>query len=451
MSKHEKTDSGTIPTPDHAAIRSHVEMLHALACSACVKGIIAFTRINDRNKTHTERFAIGDANQMADAIIGYASHPGINLYASHVVFRNDLPATSAGGEDDVRAVLCLVGDLDSDIGKKAVGLDGLPLPAPYVIESSKGNFQPVFPLGRALSKAEAKPIAMALSDAIGGDSGTKDTSHLWRIPGTLNWPTQEKLDRGRSPIPQLVTVKLAWSGETVEPGALWKAVEGFAKKPRDEQPNSGGGAGTSTEAFDDLPADLKKLIAAPPYAGEDQSETAASVAWKLFRRSWSNDAVRAIFEEHANGVGKRYADEKKDLRAEVERLRQKFNEKTSEVDDVARLNKSHAVMHIGGKVRVVTFGELPEIPGFETITMTQTLGDFAALQNKYLHSYKDKEGELKHVRMGNHWINSPKRRQYDGGMAFMPRQDGDAGNRLNLWRGFGVNPIKPDGTSGAAA
>jgi hypothetical protein len=32
----------------------------------------------------------------------------------------------------------------------------------------------------------------------------------------------------------------------------------------------------------------------------------------------------------------------------------------------------------------------------------------------------------------------------------MPRHDGDAGNRLNLWNGFGVKPIKPDGTSGEA-
>jgi hypothetical protein len=52
--------------------------------------------------------------------------------------------------------------------------------------------------------------------------------------------------------------------------------------------------------------------------------------------------------------------------------------------------------------------------------------------------------------MGNHWINSTERRQYDGGMAFMPRHDGDVGNLLNLWHGFGVRAIKPDGTSGAA-
>ena len=61
-----------------------------------------------------------------------------------------------------------------------------------------------------------------------------------------------------------------------------------------------------------------------------------------------------------------------------------------------------------------------------------------------------RKAKLQSVPMGTYWISSPKRRQYDGGMAFMPQHDGDVGNRLNLWRGFGVKAIKPDGKSGAA-
>ena len=110
----------------------------------------------------------------------------------------------------------------------------------------------------------------------------------------------------------------------------------------------------------------------------------------------------------------------------------------------------HAVLPIGGNTRVVTFGELEEFPGRKTITMTQTLDDFKLLKNKYRHEWVDKDGEVKSSPLGNHWINSQQRQQYDEGMAFMPRHDGDVGNRLNLWRGFGVRAIKPDGTSGAA-
>ena len=48
-------------------------------------------------------------------------------------------------------------------------------------------------------------------------------------------------------------------------------------------------------------------------------------------------------------------------------------------NDVARMNRVHAVLPIGGKTRVVTFGELEEFPGRETLVMTQSVGDFRAL------------------------------------------------------------------------
>jgi hypothetical protein len=122
-----------------------------------------------------------------------------------------------------------------------------------------------------------------------------------------------------------------------------------------------------------------------------------------------------------------------------------------EKDDITRLNKVHAVLPIGGKTRVVTFGEMEEFPGRETIIMTQTMGDFASLQNKYLHEYSDKNGKLQSVPMGTYWLNSKDRRQYDGGMAFMPQHDEEViRERLNLWRGYGVKLIKPKHKSAAA-
>jgi Bifunctional DNA primase/polymerase, N-terminal len=127
------------------------------------------------------------------------------------------------------------------------------------------------------------------------------------------------------------------------------------------------------------------------------------------------------------------------------------DDRGSNESDVERLNKIHAVLPIGGKTRVVTFGEMAEFPGRETIVMTQTISDFTALQNKYRHNMLDKKGEPVSVPLGTHWINSTHRRQFDGGMAFMPQQDAPVvGNRLNLFNGFGVKPNKPDGKSGAA-
>jgi hypothetical protein len=118
---------------------------------------------------------------------------------------------------------------------------------------------------------------------------------------------------------------------------------------------------------------------------------------------------------------------------------------------INHLNAMYAVLPIGGKTRVVKFGQLEEFPGRETIVMVQTLGDFASLMNKYRHSYTDRKNQPQEIGLGTHWLANRKRRQFDGGMAFMPMYNKKVvGNRLNLWNGYGVKPIKPDGKSGAA-
>src|SRR5208337_917624 len=46
--------------------------------------------------------------------------------------------------------------------------------------------------------------------------GQDVASHLWRVPGTLNWPTKSKLKRGRSPIAQSVRLKEQFRGVLVK-------------------------------------------------------------------------------------------------------------------------------------------------------------------------------------------------------------------------------------------
>ena len=140
------------------------------------------------------------------------------------MLRKDLGKTAGkrGEAGDIRAVLALVVDADADHGK--VGIPKLPMVAPYMIRSSGDNLQPVYPLARALAAAEAWPIAEALGDFVGGDAGTKDIAHVWRIPGTLNWPNAAKVKRGRPPEPQLVTVAEPWTGELVDPEMLRAAM-----------------------------------------------------------------------------------------------------------------------------------------------------------------------------------------------------------------------------------
>jgi hypothetical protein len=114
------------------------------------------------------------------------------------------------------------------------------------------------------------------------------------------------------------------------------------------------------------------------------------------------------------------------------------------------MNEKFAVMPIGGRTRVVTWGDDPKFPGHQGITMNSSITDFKALHDKYRHSYQ-RGGETVTVKLGTWWIGNTGRRQYDGGMKFMPEADEDVvnGNILNLWQGFGIAPRKPEKTSGA--
>ena len=193
--------------------------------------------------------------------------------------------------------------------------------------------------------------------------------------------------------------------------------------------------------------ELMALLEASRTAGEWHVAMRSAIA-SMTGRGWANGMIRMMCKPYCRDG---YSDN--DLDALIDGARAKWslpNEEPVEpaaigANDVARLNKVHAILPIGGKTRVVTFGELNEFPGRETIVMTQSVGDFISLNNKYRHFYLDKKGELQSTPMGAYWIGSRGRRQYDGGMAFMPKHDGDVGDRLNLWRGFGVKATKPAG------
>ncbi len=116
------------------------------------------------------------------------------------------------------------------------------------------------------------------------------------------------------------------------------------------------------------------------------------------------------------------------------------------------MNERYCVLPIGGKTRVATWGDDPDFPGHQNIVMVASLADFKALHDKYRHSYQKEDGTTAEVRLGAWWVGHRNRRQYDGGMRFMPSRDEEIvnGNTLNLWLGFSVAARKPEGKSGKA-
>jgi Primase C terminal 2 (PriCT-2)/RepB DNA-primase from phage plasmid len=141
---------------------------------------------------------------------------GVNLYAQYGTMSRDLAAGKKGGERDVDRVFAAVADIDND----KLTQREIPVEPSYVIESSPGNFQRVYIFPNPLPVSEAKPVLCAMHAVIGGDSAQRDCSHVWRIPGTLNWPTKSKLARGRSPEPVQARIASPWQGVLVDPKEL---------------------------------------------------------------------------------------------------------------------------------------------------------------------------------------------------------------------------------------
>jgi RepB DNA-primase N-terminal domain len=99
--------------------------------------------------------------------------------------------------------------MDADTGK--VGT--MPVTPSIVIETQPGNAQPVILFDHSVAPEKAESLARALQKATGSDFGTGDIPHVWRIPGTLNFPSPSKIARGRNSEPAAVLLQQSFVGE----------------------------------------------------------------------------------------------------------------------------------------------------------------------------------------------------------------------------------------------
>jgi hypothetical protein len=200
---------------DEVAIRDHVGMIHGLAGG--LDGVLAVSAFHaNPNKDEdtagvVSRHAIGDVEGTVESIMCHSETPHLNVFIGLQVMRKGLARAQRGTERDIVAVLGLVVDMDADTGKTG----DLPVLPNLVLETSPGNRQPFILFDRPIPASEAKPLAAALRRATGSDHGTADVTHLWRVPGTFNWPNRKKLSRGRSELPADVFVEQEWQGDLI--------------------------------------------------------------------------------------------------------------------------------------------------------------------------------------------------------------------------------------------
>jgi len=200
------------PSFDVDAIAEYVRMRHVLAAGLTGKFLV-IVLTPEQKVRWIGHFAVGETERMFRSIIAFCPAIGtwsvmrgfepLNLYCPWALFHPNIPAKgkgSGGREMDVIWSFAAVGDVDCD--KRAE--TPLPFAPSCRLETSPGNFQDFFVYPQPITFAHAKVTLAALNRMTGNDDAEKDASHIWRIPGTLNYPTQAKIARGRSPVPWLV-------------------------------------------------------------------------------------------------------------------------------------------------------------------------------------------------------------------------------------------------------
>jgi hypothetical protein len=109
----------------------------------------------------------------------------------------------------------------------------LPIPPNYVLETSAGRFQAFYLFDKPEELKVVKPIAERLKAFARCDHGTSDISHVWRVPGALNWPNAKKVadDSGATPKPGAVR------GTMWRPSERWRSGwDGEFESPLLQQP-----------------------------------------------------------------------------------------------------------------------------------------------------------------------------------------------------------------------
>jgi hypothetical protein len=224
--------------------------------------------------------------------------------------------------------LALVLEEDNDTGKL---LTLTPNVSPtFVVETSHNPAQnrhfhflddhPVLP-------QEAQELAELAYRKMGGDTGGKDIAHPWRVPGTLNFPTWQKLQRGRPIEPQPVKL-IGGTGERVNVKALRETLEAMPdlhppKRPRKKKATCGdahqqrsglGDGGVDRNAILDRLNELLRIQI--DLEGTDRSVHCARVLFNLFYAGLTIEEVLAVAKGSAFA---RKFDERGDLVEEVER------------------------------------------------------------------------------------------------------------------------------------
>ncbi|HWY14263.1 MAG TPA: DUF5906 domain-containing protein [Rhizomicrobium sp.] len=293
-------------------------------------------------------------------------------------------------------------------------------PAPTAIVFSGGGYQAFWLLREPVpvdDPARLEAYNIQLGKAFAADN-CHNIDRVMRLPGTVNLPDEKKAKKGRTRAVARV-IDENWDRRYT--------LDDFPCPTPTQLVN---GAAIPTGARP-LPEAIDTLLRASVPKG-DRSEHAFRIVRTLVEHGCDDDAITdAVL---ACPAGEHYGGNRDRALKDVQRARQKGNGDVragaTPASVIDQINQTYALVLLGDKPAVMKEGVSPE--GRPTIEFL-TIGAFRAwYSNRWIAISEDKK-----KRLGDYWLDHPKRRQYEG-LTFLPGRS--VRNYYNLWRGFAVEP-----------
>lgn len=293
-----------------------------------------------------------------------------------------------------------------------------------------------------------------------GADSCHSIDHIFRLPGTVNWPTQKKIEKYGRTEPLLAQL-IFWDDSRVYPiskFAKYSPQTAGGTKAAKGGPTRHGFRATSNierlTASDLDTLDLTRLadIGEDPEQLREIIRTGDAAKWKgdrsrmtlwvtlmLVRAGVADDKIYAILTDPDFPVSGHVLDQNSGMRRYAERQIDRAHDMAIH-PKLAEFNERYAAIEdVGGKCAILTEDETGAIEYMQPGSFKDFhCNNFVEIKTRSPDGSKE---IVKEVPVGTWWWGHPMRRQFRS-VVFEPERT--TPGHYNLWRGFGVEPVPGD-------
>ena len=336
------------------------------------------------------------------------------------------------------------------------------LPEPTLVIYSGGGYWGLWrlehpePIGGSVERCEELHLYnMQLSQLLGGDN-CHNLDRIMRLPGSVNFPDEKKLRKGR----KVTLTKVEWFNDTTYP------LDRFAKAVPLQTKEHGFSGATSKVDKVDVPGNVAKVQDVAELDQWKVPDRIKLIAWRgreggleiygpkegdnsrsawlfdgvcgLIKAGVPDETIYSILMDSDWGISESILD--KGSAAHKHAVRTMERAKQFSRDPVlAEMNDKYAVIgSIGGKCRIIQEVHDATVDRYRFVK--QDYSNFEQFYRNRKIEVQGKDGPV-YIPKGKWWFEHPERRQYEG-LVFTPERDDP--RYYNLWRGFAVEPRPGD-------